>query len=614
MRVARFFLLFLLVATVIAIMARRPLGELILAKILTAGGAGEVALHIAEMDWRHCKVDRLSCRIGSQVDGTEIKLRDLTVHYQPAGLICGRIQEVVLGALEISLPPGEKATGKAVRAGELCRLPHQDRRDQVPFQSLAVQALTIHGASGFVLNPVTTKLFISADQPVISVEAIFSRADKAPLYLLAVSPDAAHLSLSLASEKDAEPPGLQVDLHDDQTGGQGIEGKFTLEPDWLAVMAAFIDQVVPTFKGTVTGAFALPGCVGAEGAGAGNGRVTGQARWMPPGLGGELQLDVDHDPEKARGRAVLRTITPLDFSAKNVPLGEYLTGRPLPLDFDLTRGKLRFAAEAGWSTDAPFNLNLQLDLADGAGETRSFTFDGLAMTQDLEVFPRLRSREPGTVAINTLKGAIEAHSLSAVTSLEPSDQGRHPRLRLNNIAARFFGGGMAIDDLAYDFNRPASSCVVRLQGIDPAEIFSVYPVRGLEVSGLVEGTIPVSFTPDGVTVKDGMLRNAGSGGIIRYLPPEKSGLEQSGLTAYALKVLEEFKYDLLQAAIHYSPDGTLELNFKLQGKNEQLDPDRPVHLNVNTEQNLLSLLRSFEYSNRLEKEMDTRARQRAAGK
>lgn len=111
-----------------------------------------------------------------------------------------------------------------------------------------------------------------------------------------------------------------------------------------------------------------------------------------------------------------------------------------------------------------------------------------------------------------------------------------------------------------------------------------------------------------------MLRNAGSGGIIRYLPPEKSGLEQSGLTAYALKVLEEFKYDLLQAAIHYSPDGTLEVNFKLQGKNEQLDPERPVHLNVNTEQNLLSLLRSFEYSNRLEKEMDTRARQRAAGK
>jgi hypothetical protein len=69
-------------------------------------------------------------------------------------------------------------------------------------------------------------------------------------------------------------------------------------------------------------------------------------------------------------------------------------------------------------------------------------------------------------------------------------------------------------------------------------------VPGLEVSGLVEGTVPVSFTPEGVTVQDGMLRNAGSGGIIRYRPPEKSGLEQSGLTAYALKVLEEFKYDL----------------------------------------------------------------------
>jgi hypothetical protein len=88
------------------------------------------------------------------------------------------------------------------------------------------------------------------------------------------------------------------------------------------------------------------------------------------------------------------------------------------------------------------------------------------------------------------------------------------------IAARFFGGGMVIDDLVYDFNRPASSFVVRLQGIEPAGILSVYPVPGLEVSGLVEGTVPVSFTPEGVTVQDGMLRNAGTVGMIRYLPPE----------------------------------------------------------------------------------------------
>ena len=59
----------------------------------------------------------------------------------------------------------------------------------------------------------------------------------------------------------------------------------------------------------------------------------------------------------------------------------------------------------------------------------------------------------------------------------------------------------------------------------------------------------------------------------------------------------------------YQPDGTLNVQFHIEGKSPSLDTNRPVHLNINSEQNVLSLLESLKYTQGLNDELDQRLKE-----
>jgi hypothetical protein len=101
-----------------------------------------------------------------------------------------------------------------------------------------------------------------------------------------------------------------------------------------------------------------------------------------------------------------------------------------------------------------------------------------------------------------------------------------------------------------------------------------------------------------ITVPNGEVRSRAPGGTIHYFPPGGSA-HYSTLPAYALKALEEFNYSILTATPTYSADGTLIIAIHTEGHSPPLETERPVHLNLNTEQNILSLLESLRYSNKL---------------
>jgi hypothetical protein len=68
--------------------------------------------------------------------------------------------------------------------------------------------------------------------------------------------------------------------------------------------------------------------------------------------------------------------------------------------------------------------------------------------------------------------------------------------------------------------------------------------------------------------------------------------------------LEEFHYQEFSTDVSYLADGTLTTQMHLKGTSPGLETDRPVHLNISTEQNLLSLLKSLQYSKALTSEID----------
>ena len=85
-------------------------------------------------------------------------------------------------------------------------------------------------------------------------------------------------------------------------------------------------------------------------------------------------------------------------------------------------------------------------------------------------------------------------------------------------------------------------------------------------------------------------------------------MKQNPITGIALDALKDFRYSHLSAGVNFSPEGRLTVNLQLKGSSPELDTDRPVHLNINTEQNLLSLLKSLRYAQGVSEKIDNKVR------
>ena len=155
------------------------------------------------------------------------------------------------------------------------------------------------------------------------------------------------------------------------------------------------------------------------------------------------------------------------------------------------------------------------------------------------------------------------------------------------------GGRVESRDCDYDLGRGEGGCVLAVSNLDIEQVLAVQRVKGLAATGRISGQLPMRLDRAGLRINQGRLANT-TDGLIRYRPDNVTP-PGSPLTDYALKALEEFRYHSLVALVDYQPAGELNLRLELQGKSPKLDAERPVHLNIGTQQNLLSLLKSLHY-------------------
>jgi hypothetical protein len=144
---------------------------------------------------------------------------------------------------------------------------------------------------------------------------------------------------------------------------------------------------------------------------------------------------------------------------------------------------------------------------------------------------------------------------------------------------------------------------VELQGISLEEVINLNKLNGLSVTGIIDGNIRIQRKNQQITIPDGELHSRQPGGTISYLPPGGTAT-LSRLPAYAMKALQEFNFDTLIVTPRYESDGMLNIAIHTEGHSPPLNTTRPVHLNLTTEQNLLSLLQSLRYSKTLTDDLE----------
>ena len=333
-----------------------------------------------------------------------------------------------------------------------------------------------------------------------------------------------------------------------------------------------------------------------------NTRISGNGAWKLNHLAGLFTLRLTHNLKTGKGDAVIATTEPVLFS-QDRPLSAAVTGWALP--GDLTNGKLRVKSFLRWP---PLRMTARISLNNGQGFFKDIHFSGLSISQNLELLPVLQTRSSGPVTIATVDAGIPIRNLATKIGLKPSGKPL-PIIILKNSHASLLGGKVSNDYIHIDPQRPTLRTIIHVHDIHLADLLALQQVKGLKVTGSVSGELPIRLDKEGFHVDSGRLHNEPAGGIIEYTPPGDNGLRDSPLTGYALKALEEFHYNLLAASAKYSPDGNLEVTLHLEGKSPKLDTNRPVHLNITTQQNLLSLIKSLRYSDSLTNEIDREVQQ-----
>ena len=322
---------------------------------------------------------------------------------------------------------------------------------------------------------------------------------------------------------------------------------------------------------------------------------------------GEFEFVLDHNLSRDYGKLSIKPLKPLDLNAENNKLSSLLV--PWPYPFDLLSGKIKLSSDASWSQKGDFSLSTTINFDNTGGNVGKLLFSGLSFDQELEILPKLHTISAGKITLKHVDTGVIANNISADLKLNTESTDFLPQVIVHNLTGEIFGGAFSANNIVYDLNNSTNSFKIKATNIDLAEIVKTQQLDGIVATGRIDGIIPVEINENGVFIQDGAFINDVRNGTIRYNPATGTEqLKQNPITGIALDALRDFRYSHLSAGVNFTPDGRLTINLQLKGTSPELDTNRPVHLNINTEQNLLSLLKSLRFAQGVSEKIDDKVR------
>jgi Dicarboxylate transport len=328
-----------------------------------------------------------------------------------------------------------------------------------------------------------------------------------------------------------------------------------------------------------------------------------KVQFTPAILPGPIKAHINHTLKENLGTAHFATVHPLNLQNSSDSFKDIFQNLDLPLQ--ITGGIINADGRVDWKDKKLQQVLTSFTLRKGDGSYGKTLFKGLIIQQDLQLFPTITTRSSGYISASELQNGFLFKNFSLQNQIIARKDTKTPQLYIDSIQVELFGGIISSTNILLDPQQPDFESTIQLNRIDLREIIETSKVKGLNVNGVLDGTIRLHVNEKGVTIPSGELHSRTPGGTINYFPPGGAG-NLSTLPAYALKALEEFNYNILTATPTYYEDGTLIIEIHTEGYSPQLKTKRPVHLNLNAEQNILSLLESLRYSNTLSDSLEQR--------
>jgi hypothetical protein len=311
---------------------------------------------------------------------------------------------------------------------------------------------------------------------------------------------------------------------------------------------------------------------------------------------------------------------PIRFEAPRVVLSKLVT--PWAYPFDISRGEVSSDVDVNWTGD-PRQFDEALAIQQGRvtvsmsqldGRYQTYEVRGLSTNTTLQIngTESLSMPEPARVNVASVKGPVEVTKVSCevqVGKVEWTDPSTIAWVELRHLRAGLFGGQIVSEGLRYDPTQPTHRLTLQLHEFDVQKLLNLEQQKGLEGTGILDGTLPMVLSVKGVVVQDGSVEARPPGGVIRYRPVTAAGQSVSSLNSNmetVLQALSDFHYNVLAMSVQYQEDGNLLLNSRLEGQNPGWQNGRPVHFNLNVQENIPALLKTLETVTRVEEALTER--------
>jgi hypothetical protein len=318
---------------------------------------------------------------------------------------------------------------------------------------------------------------------------------------------------------------------------------------------------------------------------------------------GFMTARIEHPLQTVQG-VMHGAIGPLTFNDSDRRLSKMIVG--LPPSTDLIDGVFTATVDASWSSGFRDWINVM----DTASATTKVVAEKLSghyseyVVKDLSTTLVLTSQglesivmtQPASIFVAAVQNGVEVADLMASYQIRWKLEDELPIVDVKDFQCEIFGGTISNPGPVVGLTKPPVTTTFSLQNLDLAKIFSVEQQKGLQGTGTLNGTLPVTITSGGIIVRDGVIEAQPPGGTIRYTAtPESSTMlsESDRQLQLVAQTLNNFQYSLLRVGVKYGPTGMLDLNARLEGKNPDLKNTPPIHFNLTVQEHIPTLLKSL---------------------
>jgi hypothetical protein len=192
--------------------------------------------------------------------------------------------------------------------------------------------------------------------------------------------------------------------------------------------------------------------------------------------------------------------------------------------------------------------------------------------------------------------------------IEQPDQGQ---LNLRQAQAGVMGGTVHIAANQWKLAEAPLLIPLELRGLQLNRLFTLYPAEGLAGTGTFDGHLPLRLSQHGIQVDRGRIAARTPGGRLQLRSERIRALGSSNPTMQLVtQSLEDFHFTTLRSQVDYDPQGKLLLSMRLEGQNPAIEQGRPIHFNINLEEDIPSLLASLQLTDKVNEIIRRRVQQR----